>query len=69
MGQSCVALLGKGTPFPAQRALPWPISGTLSATLFPAWTTSGIATIAGSENSVYTFNTKQLLYGVVFRRL
>ena len=39
MRQCRVALLGKGPPFPAERALPWRISGALRVTLFSAWTT------------------------------
>lgn len=39
MGQSRVALLGKDAPFPAKRALSWPICEALSVTQLPAWTT------------------------------
>jgi len=35
----CVALLGKGMPFPADRALPKTIVLRLSVTLLTAWTT------------------------------
>jgi hypothetical protein len=40
LGQFCVALLGKGMPFLAKCALPWPGSGALSITEFTERPTS-----------------------------
>ena len=39
-GQSRVAVLGKGTPFPADCALPCPVWWALHPKLSPGWSTS-----------------------------